>query len=372
MENTETTTENTTTENPSVQQSDDKAGLLASMREAQGAQPAEPPTENTESDTTSEPANPDNSEVPAGTAPEQTEEPDKNLGWERVAQVSNGKVRDEETLSKLLESYDQLQAQASQPREPEFETAGQKQAFEFLKGWKGNEVQGLQRFLEVQNLNLQDMSAKDKLFEAFRLDPNNAGLGADRARRIFDQKYEQQFGDVEGDELKNWELEQEVKKAESTLGKIKSDFEEAMKPKPEEPDDNHQERLQQLSSVADGYTGIKLSFEDGSPVNVPATDKEGLKKDLLDPQGFWQRTIQSFVDDKGSFDHKKYAEFIHIMRDPHTVIAEVRKAAMAEGKLGMERELKNIPPQTTTPATPPPKENAASVIAKARKDQVGY
>lgn len=309
---------------------------------------AEPPVEDPEEST------PDGSEDPDGSGGDPTKDGDgssdvdDNEDGEPTAEPGegddppegdeegggpsgseDGSVTEEDINSYLQENYnigisgvEKLQRDNQSLREQldnkviEFPNEQAKKIFEYATKFSGMELSAAKNYIHIQSLagSLESLSDKEKQFEAFALERTD--LPRDKARRIFNERYERQFGNLQEDEddvvLKD-DHDIATKRAEDKIREMHAEFERAKSEQSGNDNASSKEDLENFSqnvvSATEDFGGIEIQFGKDNSLNfsLPEGKKEEFLEILSDPNKFYQTITADCIDQEGNFDYKQFA-----------------------------------------------------------------
>lgn len=269
---------------------------------------------------------------------------------EMLSQHSDGRVKNVETLKALLAEVEELK----KPKEPVWKNDRQKLVYEYATRFEGNEVQAMQRYLDVQSIDVEKLSAKETLFQEFRLNPENADLTSEEARKIFDLDYKNRYEAMEDEEDENSILikrqhDKEVRKAKDSLVKMKEEFTKAgeQTPEPEkEPEGPSKEVVESVEKAMRDFKGVDFRFDkDDEPfsLKLEKNELEAIKNDILDPTKMFNEALSKMVDKEGNLDLATYRDRLALVKKVlHEGPESVLKGVYNHAKLQTEARLKNI------------------------------
>jgi hypothetical protein len=255
--------------------------------------------------------------------------PEAVLG-ETLSALTEGHLKTKDDLVGLINHYNELVTQAEEGFKPKFKDERTRKAHQILAdAGQGTEMATAMRTLRALNFNPEGKTPKDVLFEAFLLDPKNSDLSESRANRLFEEEYNEKYGDIEGNDRKTRNLELEVKEAKAMIDKIQTDF----KVVDEEPARISKEVETSIQKVASEFGGIRIAFTDNPTemdyLNVPVDDPKvlaSLQEIALNPQAASDRFISQFAT-KNGFDYPAYYQALY--EREHA--AELRQKAYDHG-----------------------------------------
>jgi Predicted membrane protein len=235
----------------------------------------------------------------------------------RLSKLTDNTIKTEQDFVGLIEHYNELLEKSEKGFEPKFQNERAKWAYQVLTQNAGSEPEAAMRTLRALNFDPKGKEARDVLFEAYLQDPKNSDLTALNAQKYFDAEYDEKYGDVEGNPIKERQLALAVREATQSLEKIRNDFSST-----EEPAKQISEEVENsISSAVEDFGGVRLAFSDNPQetdfLNMPIEDPneiESLKQDALNPQEWWAKFLQGFDTDKG-FDYPNFIREFHEMRN---------------------------------------------------------
>ena len=337
--------------------SDEGQTDLAGDQGAGGQQDPQSPGQNPGQNPGNQGAGDPNPNQPnAGGDPNTPPQPD--YSW--LTEVSGGTIKDKDQLSEALKDYNQLKTASQQPREPQFPNEAAKKVYEFALGYAGKEMDAVNKYFQIQQINLETADDRQKLFTKFMLD--NPELDANRAQKIFQQDMEERYPDdnFEDNELLKFKFEQEVKNASAEIAKLQKEYNEALQQKPAEEQQQDPEALKNaIAYELPNFKGMNLSVsiddkgqvsygdaDTKNPMNnftfdIPQDKMSDFKSVLENPAQFWN---QMFLNEDGQLDPGKYMRSMFNIMFGSEIQREMGSNLYARGKADMLKELKGIRP----------------------------
>lgn len=225
-----------------------------------------------------------------------------NIGISDIERLQN----DNRSLKKQLEN-----------KEPEFPNEQAKKIFEYATKFSGMELAAAKNYIHIQSLaeSLDSLSDKEKQFEAFALKRNE--LTRDKARAIFNERYEKQFGSLEDNDddivLKD-DHDIATREAEQTIRAMHTEFEKAKSEQPGATENaSSKEDLEKFSqnvaNATEDFGGVEIQFGKDNSLNfsMPEGKKEEFLEVLSDPNKFYETITADCIDEEGNFDYKQFA-----------------------------------------------------------------
>lgn len=293
---------------------------------------------------------------------------DDTVLFNRVSEMTRGVIKSEKDLTGLYQRYTQLEDQVKAGLKPKFLNERAEWAHKVLSENPGQELDVAIRIATALKVaeKLPSMSAKDKLFNGFMLDPLNSDLSPDEMRGVFDAQYEKKYGNPEErDILTKREHDIAVRQAEQAIQKISSEF----KITQAEPERISQEVVSSVEQVINEFGGVRIGFSDNPTENefltIPVGNDQELaqiKEDVLDPGKWHQNYLSQFETDNG-FDYQGYIQD-RWERENHVAI---REQAFEHGKKLGRLEALNEARNASTPADLADKGNRAPIAAPVQK-----
>src|SRR5690348_14431538 len=156
--------------------------------------------------------------------PEVGEQQRQTIFGESLSVLTDGHLKTVDDLVGILNHYNELLTQAEEGFKPKFKDERAKKVYQILEGAQGSETAAAMRTLRALNFNPEGKTPKDYLFEAYLLDPKNSDLSETRAARLFEEEYNDLYGDIEGNDRKTRQLELKVKEAKAMIDQVQNDF----------------------------------------------------------------------------------------------------------------------------------------------------
>lgn len=295
-----------------------------------------------------------------------------------IEQYFEGKVKSFGEINNLLIENERLK-QELENKELTFPSDRAKVLYDFAVKADGYELDTARNYLHILSLDLSKIDAKQKQYEAFKLE--RPDLTPEKARTIFDAKYENLYGeDFSNDPLLQDEHELATRKAEATLKKAQEDFNNA-KGNSNEP----AEDIELKDAVAKFQTGVEKELSDfggitmsyegsDSPLNFDLYPEEEAKfmEIAKNPSLMAQELVEECLDPKtNTIDNQRYLSELYVMRNAQKLIQESFKHGLKLGELAViNGKLKNAHPgKDTTGSSAPPA--AKKSFAEAMIEAVG-
>lgn len=266
-----------------------------------------------------------------------------------IEQYFEGKIKGFDGIKNLLSENERLSKELEN-KELTFPSERAKALYEFAVKADGYELDTARNYLHILSLDLTKLDAKEKQYEAFKLE--RPDLSPEKARKIFDAKYDKLYGQgFEEDAVLQDEHELATRKAEATLKKAQEDFNNA-KGKSEEPAEdvelnNAIARFQtDVEKEFGDFGGIQMSYEGSdSPLSFdlsPQEEQEFLKI-AKNPSLLAQELVESCIDPKTkAVNYQQFLTELYIRRNAHKLIQESQKHGFKLGELSViNKDLKN-------------------------------
>lgn len=277
------------------------------------------------------------SEPPAGT-------PSRDSVFsEDLSALTDGHLKTKDDLVGILQHYNELLTQAEEGFKPKFKDERAKKVHQILADSPGMEPAAAMRTLRALNFNPEGKTSKDYLFEAYLLDPKNSDLSESRAARLFEEEYNETYGDIEGNDRKQRNLELSVKEAKATIDKIQGDF----KSIEEAPARISKEVEETIQKVASSFGGIRIPFTDNPTemdyLNVPVNDPKvlaSLQEIALNPKEASDRFISQFATQNG-YDYPAYFQALYERENAPQLRQQAYDHGYKQGQLAKTRQIAN-------------------------------
>ena len=293
----------------------------------------------------------DNSQTPAPEAVK-SEPLSEDLIFNRLSELTGGKIKSKTDYEELVKQRDELQEQATKGFEPKFKNEREKWAHQLLSQSTGDEIGTAMRTLRALKYEPEGKDKKETLFEAYLLDPKNADLTEQKALEYFNADYEQKYGDIEGNILKQRELDLAHRSAKESILKVQTDF-KAVDERPQ-----HQAIAKDIENnviaAVKSLTAVKIAFKDNPTendfLNVALNDPkelQQLQEVIFNPDQAYNEMVAQFETDKG-FDFNGLVRKQYIMRNAEKLIKE----AFNQGKTIGDLERINKARNATDPKKP--------------------
>lgn len=359
------------------------ASIIRTMNEEGGNQPTETPPTPAEPPATPPPAEPaQQTPKPAAQAPKKedgseytppepsfikkdesapaapaTPEPAVNdeVFYSRLSEVTEGSVKTQDDLVRLITDYNELVEQSQKGFEPKFPDERAKWAYQLLTQNQGKEPEAAMRTLRALSFDTKGKSEKEVLFEGYLLDPNNADLAPAKALQYFEAEFEEKYSLLGKDdaeltpEQQRQKLNQErqlansVRETKGSFEKLQTEF----KATEEEPRQVSEKVVSSINSAVDKFGGIKMTWAENPTdldfLQIPIEDQQELqaiKQDALNPNEWYNQFI-------GQFDlstQQGYDEFIqefYMMRNHKKIAQLAYDHGYRLGDLARVNKLKN-------------------------------
>jgi hypothetical protein len=279
---------------------------------------------------------------------EPKEEPSTEALETQLGQLSEGRLTTFADVQALISENKQLKTDLENAK-PTFETEQGKRLYEFASKYRGENSAAALQFFHVMDLEPENMSDKDKLFEAFALKDEYLGIARADLKEAFDEIYDDKYATES--KASQLQLKADLVQAEKVIAQKREEFGASLSEQQEAAqqaqDDEDAVKLQQVTDKVDAVlpTLDKLTFkfgEEDESFNFTLTDDDkgdSLKNALVDPRGNLERVLESFIREDGSFDHEGHAKWAALRSNPEKLI----EAAIAHGvNIGIARKLKEL------------------------------
>ena len=263
-----------------------------------------------------------------------------------LSEATNGLVRTNEELETIIRENQAFKSQ--QPKELE---GGAKQLFDFAQKFQGNEIGGARKMLHALSLDVDKMSPKDTLFEAFMLDERNADLTRERAHEIFEEHYVNKYSDVADNILSARDLELATRDATTSIQSLQDKYAEAQSETPDAQANANQEAAMEeigrnVDQAMSKYDGIDFPIDSSEENFVSfSVDTDEMKEELSFAQknaGDWlQSKINGFTDDNGTFNYDNFQSYMTGMVFHEQIAQTMYQQGLVAGKEGVLNDLKN-------------------------------
>ena len=245
------------------------------------------------------------------------EEVDDTVFYGRLSKMTDGSLRTEDDLANLITHYNELLEQAEQGFQPKFKDERAKVVYQLLADNAGKEPEVAMRTLRALSFNAEGKTAKEKLFEAYLLDPVNSDLTELDARRYFEAEYDALYSDVESNPISQRKLALAERAALEKIQGVKESFKAAE----EQPRQVSEQVVKAISEAVEGFGGIRLAFsenpQENDYLNMAIEDPaelEALKNDALNVDQWWNNFVSEFNTSKG-FDYQGFIREFYEMRN---------------------------------------------------------
>lgn len=258
-------------------------------------------------------ATPATGEPPAtGTPPAADTVPDE-VFYSRLSALTDGGIKQEEDLVRLVTHYNELLDKEDKGFEPKFPNERAKMAYRMIQATPGKELETALRTARALQLSDQvdKLPAKELLFEAYRMKPENADITNDpRVREFFEAEYTDKFTDLENNLVQQRKHANEVREAKESIATIQKEWAAA-----EAPDMAiSQEVVAALTKAVDNFGGLRLAFSDNPQeneyLNIPVKDENDLRRlheNVLHPEKWFTNFFDSFKNPNGGYDYPALA-----------------------------------------------------------------
>lgn len=275
----------------------------------------------------------------AGKAPENGASPaEDHVVFNRLSEMTSGAIKSEKDFRAMVDRYNELVEEAEKGFQPKFRNERHKLAYDLLANVpEGREIEEARRTLHTLSLDVDKLSPKEKLFEAYLLDPDNADLTRERAWEYFELDYDRRFADAETDKLVERALEKEVRKATETIAKVQKDF-LAARESAEVPEGPSDEVVSAVQRAVKGFGGLEMAFSDDASdedvLRIPEDDPaelQRLQEYAMDPGKWWNHIIEQFQTDKG-FDYEGFTRELYELANHRKIKALIYNHGFERGK----------------------------------------
>lgn len=308
------------------------------------------------------PSNANNAPTPPAPA---DDEVDDTRFYGRLSKMTEGSLKTESDLVALIEHYNELVEQAEKGFQPKFKDERTKTVYQLLAENAGKEPEVAMRTLRALTFNPEGKTAKEKLFEAFLLDPKNSDLVNDpvNAQRYFEAEYDASYSDTENNPIVQRKLQLAEREAIETIKKVQDSFKAAE----EQPRQISEQVMNGITEAVDNFGGIKMAFSDNPQENdfltmsIDEAELSALKNDALNVEQWWNNFVNEFAKPDGSFDYTSFIKEFYEMRNH----AKKAQLAFQHGqKLGElayinrvrnasgPKDISKVPQSNGTPTTP--------------------
>ena len=266
-------------------------------------------------------------------AAQEVDVPD-DVFFARLSKLTDGAVKSTDDFQGLIKQRNELAEQAKKGFEPKFSSEKAKLAHQILSQSAGDEIPSAMRTLRALAFDLSGPAGKDPkdiLFEKFLLDPKNSDLSPSKAQSIFEAEYESEYGEMEGNVLKQRKHDVAVREAKESILKVQNDF----KLTEEKPRQVAQFIETGVAESVKGFKGLKLEFPTSDPkvndsLNVAIDNPQQLQmlQDMiLNPDKAYNELVSQFETADG-YDFDALRDELY-QRANHK---ELRQKAFEEGR----------------------------------------
>lgn len=290
----------------------------------------EPVTTGTEQDTSQQPA----PEAVKGDLSD-------DLFYNRLSEWTGGNIKSKTDYEGLVRERDELREQATKGFEPKFKNEREKWAYQILSTANEDSLGAALRVGRALKYETEGKDKKETLFEAYLLDPNNADLTEQKALEYFNADYEQRFGDIEGNILKERELELAHRSAKESILKTQTDFKAV--------DDRPQQAAiakdveDKVSSVVKGFKELKIAVSDKESFNVAIDNPQelqNLQESILNPDQAYNELVSQFERENG-FDYEGLRNEMYQRANYKKLISSAYTEGKKAGELNKVNQVRN-------------------------------
>jgi hypothetical protein len=289
-----------------------------------------------------------------------------------LSESTQGRVKSPNEISSLLQENESLKAQLKN-RALEFPSEQAKKVYEFAikPEFNGNELGAARQYLHLVSLDLTKLSPKEKQFEAYVL--SRPDLSRENAAKIFDERYNRRFGEMENDMVLQDDHGVETRTAEQKILDYQKDFEKAAQSaKPaQQPEVDVQAIERDVNTALSDFDGIEMQFGDGTDetVQLPMNAEEvsAFRDILVNPIKLLDQVVQDCTVN-GKFDMETYQRTMYKLQNVDRAIDEAYRAGLNNGQLKLIQERKNTTiPKGNGGDQVAPKKSFAQTMADAVK-----
>lgn len=275
----------------------------------------------------------------------------------RLSELTDGSLKSLGDFERVIGHYNELLEQAEKGFEPKFKDERAKLVYQLLDQSAGNEPEAAMRVLRALNFKPEGKSPKEILFERYQLDPKNSDLTPFKAQEYFDIEYDQKYGDLESNPLRQRQLDLEVRASLEEIQKVQNDFKTA----DQEPAQRNEKVERSLKTAVESFGGIKLAFSENPTendfLNIAVDDPmelQAINAEILNPN-------QAYNDFIAQFDFNTPQGYEDLVRETYERRnhKEIRQRAYDQGiKLGrlqaiQEARNASTPRDVSNVGTPP-------------------
>jgi hypothetical protein len=311
-------------------------------------------------ETTAEPGAPGDP-GPEAPEPDFDEAEQMDIFNDHLAGHTDNQIQSVEDINNLIAENERLR---NQPQQPEFTSESAKQLYEFANNSSNPLAMG-KNYLQAVALDLESLSDKQKLFEAYVLDEQNSDLTREKAIEYFNEDYEEKYGEIEDSLSTQRKLTLDVRAAENQIKSIQQEATNAQTKDGNNADQATPEQLEEING------NINESIEQMAALSIPATDdnvfnfevsgQENI--DLLsnvaqDPMAWLQEEINAFQNpNTGQFDYDGYNAFIGSLLFSGQIAEGMFKHGQNNGTKAVVENLQNPARPGGDPSTLPVADN---------------
>jgi len=274
---------------------------------------------------------------------------------ESLIDMTGGQINSGEQLSEVLTHYSELLEIVNDPSKL-FESDPQRAKFFDFYNRIGNSdpAQAGIKYFQVMGLDTNKMSDKDALFQAFTLNPENNDLSPGDLKTYFDADFESEYGnDTDLEELKTEnpllhrkltvaarKAKEEILSLQESLN-VNSDTQQADTTNAEDDE----AYTASINKALGEFTGLDFKFSEEQKDDVKFVlspeQKQQFKRDMLDPSRWWGDVIESFVDEKGTFNAESFRDTMLITMFPKEFARISYQQGIEHSKINNQTELRN-------------------------------
>jgi hypothetical protein len=264
---------------------------------------------------------PTNQTVPSKDTPPTNPEPaeDDSRFYGRLSKMTDGSLKTESDLVALINHYNELVELSEKGFQPQFKDERTKTVYQLLVENAGKEPEAAMRTLRALSFNPEGKTAKEKLFEAFLLDPRNSDLvnNPTDAQKYFEAEYDASYSDADMNPITQRKLQLAERDAIETIKKVQESF----KASEEQPRQISEQVVQSITEAVDSFGGVKLAFSENPQENdfltmtIDESELSALKNDALNVEQWWNNFVSEFSRPDGSFDYPSFIREFYEMRN---------------------------------------------------------
>ena len=253
-----------------------------------------------------------------------------DIFYSQLSKLTDGHVKSQEDFKGLIKQRNELLEQAKKGFEPKFANERAKWAHELLSKSGGDELQAAQRTIRALAYNPEGKDGKDTLFEKFLLDPKNSDLSPAKALEYFNAEYDSEYGEMEGNLVKQRKHDLAVREAKENILKFQTEF----KTFDEQPRQIAKQVEEGVANSVKGLKELKISLSNDpsgtEALNVAVDDPQELQMlhdMILDPTQAYNDLVAKFETETG-FNYDAFRDEMY-QRANHK---KLREMAFEEGK----------------------------------------